>query len=694
MFFGDPMFWNKVKNSQCLPLLFLTLVAGLVYLPRLGELSFVKDDWYFIYDGFMVGPQVFLDVTRHTRPIRGPLYQLLFSLFGINPTPYHFLLFVWRLLGGLGAFWLFNMLWPKQRHTNLFLALLVIIYPGFLWWTGGFEFQPYVLSFSLAIFSIAFTLKALQSPSKGDSFLWAGLAFLTGWIYLALVEFAIGMEIFRLLCIYLLISHKNSFQNVRQRLTATARASAIFLVIPISFVIWYQFFFENWRSAQDAGTQLSQLFASPLTGLWAGIRLLQSSLNVLFFAWVTPLQQNFFNNRLRDLVLGMVAGALVIFLTYLFGKHFLHSGEEEKKPENDTTLTWQNEAFWVGLLGLLGAILPVVLVNRNISFDRLSHYALPGSLAGVVMMGAIVFSLIPSRTRWLALSLLVGIATLTHHGVAAHAVNDAQELREFWWQVTWRAPSIRTQNDTTLVVLYPGINYLDGDEVAWAPANIIYYPEKQKTTPVHVPLAATRLEPDALNNIFWGTRTYEKEDLIIKYTTFTQSYKNLLLLTQSREEACVRVIDNRWPDVSTADGAFVMVGASKSRIGNIKTNAEAPVPPEVLFGAEPPHGWCYYYQKADLARQQGDWGKIAEINQIVHDQGLHPNDQIEWMPFLQAYAYLGDAKAVKQISTRINTEPFYRQQACQIVDKMDEHGYPLAPEMQGYVKSLFCGGDQ
>ena len=688
------MFWNKVKNSRWLPLLFLTLVSGLVYLPRLGELSFVKDDWYFIYDGFIVGPQVFLDVTLHTRPVRGPLYQLLFSLFGINPTPYHFLLFVWRLLGGLGAYWLFNMLWPKQRHTNIFLALLVIIYPGFLWWTGAFEFQVYVLSFSLAIFSIAFTLQAVRAPTMGKRVLWTVLAFLTGWIYLALVEFAIGMEIFRLLCVYLFVSHNKSDQNLRQRLAATARASAIFLLIPISFVIWYQFFFENWRSAQDAGTQLAQLLTSPLTGLWAGVRLLQSSLNVLFFAWVTPLHQNFFNNRLRDLVLGMVAAALVILLAYLFSRFVFRSDEDEKEPGHSNTVTWQSEAFWMGLLGTLGAILPVVLVNRNISFERLSHYALPGSLAGVVVMGAIIFSLVPSRMRWLALSLLLGIATLTHHGVAAHAVSDAQVVREFWWQVTWRAPSISTQNDTTLVVLYPGVNYLDGDEVAWAPANILYHPEKQEKAPVHIPLAATRTEPDALNNIYWGARTYEKEDLIIKYVTFTQNYKNLLLMTQAREEACVRVIDNRWPDVSSADGAFVRVGASKSRIENVVTSGEFPVPPEVLFGTEPPHGWCYYYQKADLARQQGDWERIAEIDQVVLDQGLHPNDQIEWMPFLQAYAVLGNEKAVKQISTRINTDPFYRLQACQILNEMGEHGYPLSMEMQEHVQSLFCGGDQ
>jgi hypothetical protein len=334
------------------------------------------------------------------------------------------------------------------------------------------------------------------------------------------------------------------------------------------------------------------------------------------------------------------------------------------------------------------------MANRNITFERFSHYALPASLAGVVFTGAIIFSLSPQRMRWLALYFLLAIATLTHHGAAAHSISDSQTVNEFWWQVTWRAPSIRQENNTTLVVLYPDVHYVDGDEVAWAPANIIYYPEKQAAAPVHIPLAATRLEPDTLTNIFMGSREYEKEDLIVNYTTLNLNFKNLLVLTQPSEGACVRAIDSRWPEISTADGAFVMTGASKSRIENIRPDAVAPVPPETLFGPEPPHGWCYYYQKVDLARQQGDWETIAEINAVIENQGLHPNDQIELVPFLQAYAYLGDLKQVRQFSTRINTEPFYQQQACQILNGMSAHGYPLSPQMQEHVRVLFCDGEQ
>jgi len=60
------------------------------------------------------------------------------------------------------------------------------------------------------------------------------------------------------------------------------------------------------------------------------------------------------------------------------------------------------------------------------------------------------------------------------------------------------------------------------------------------------------------------------------------------------------------------------------------------------------------------------------------------------MPFLQAYAILGDQKQVRGLSTRLNTESFYRQQACQNLNALARHGYSLSLEMQNSVEKLFC----
>jgi hypothetical protein len=95
-----------------------------------------------------------------------------------------------------------------------------------------------------------------------------------------------------------------------------------------------------------------------------------------------------------------------------------------------------------------------------------------------------------------------------------------------------------------------------------------------------------------------------------------------------------------------------------------------------------------------LASQQGNWQEVAAIDSEAGRLGLHPNDQIEWMPFLQAQAYLGDQQKVKEIATRINTEKSYRRQACQNLSAMSGYGYALPQSMQSYVNDLFCVGKQ
>ncbi len=154
------------------------------------------------------------------------------------------------------------------------------------------------------------------------------------------------------------------------------------------------------------------------------------------------------------------------------------------------------------------------------------------------------------------------------------------------------------------------------------------------------------------------------------------------------ENSCIHVLDAQWAELSIADTALVALSAPGSRIENVLVGENFHTPPEAVFGEEPIHGWCYYYQKAQLARQRADWEAVAKIQSEVTRLDLHPNDQVEWMPFLQSAAILGDVKQVKRISTLINTEQLYKQQACQNLQAMDE----LTPEIQNEVNELFCGG--
>ena len=115
------------------------------------------------------------------------------------------------------------------------------------------------------------------------------------------------------------------------------------------------------------------------------------------------------------------------------------------------------------------------------------------------------------------------------------------------------------------------------------------------------------------------------------------------------------------------------------------------MPPRPPFGAEPPHGWCYYYEKADLARQQGNWDDVVRLGDEAAKHRLHPNDAIEWLPFLQGYAYTGNIPGLDGVAKTVKQEAYYRKQACETLLAMNRGKKPFTPAMLNEVKRLFCG---
>ena len=84
--------------------------------------------------------------------------------------------------------------------------------------------------------------------------------------------------------------------------------------------------------------------------------------------------------------------------------------------------------------------------------------------------------------------------------------------------------------------------------------------------------------------------------------------------------------------------------------GLIRTGADPRPPPPELFGNEPPHNWCYYYEKAELARQNEDWAGIVDLGAQASARGLSPGDALEWLPFIEAYVRTGDLKTARELS--------------------------------------------
>ncbi|HTP00958.1 MAG TPA: hypothetical protein VMJ64_06255 [Anaerolineales bacterium] len=683
---GTDMSLRKSKSLFLVPVGLLLVTSALIYLPNLLQATVYRDDWYYVLDRLIGGPGVFQAMFSIDRPARGPFFELYYLLFGIHPLPYHIASYIWRFLSGLASLWLFHQLWPDQRRATLTMALLFVLYPGYLRWMEGIEDQPRIASACFQALSFALTIKAIGSTRRLTRIAaWIG-SILTGWAYLALLDFGIGMEVFRFLCVFIFVEQGGTQGSIWKRGLAALRAWAPAALIPFGFLFWRLFIFHNERPQTDVGRQLGVLVSSPFAtaATWL-IRTIQSAADVLIFSWTTPALQSFFNLRLKGMLIGGFLAALAVVAVcaaYLLMRQPAGPQPDDPEPER-----WKLQAIWSGLIGVAVGVLPVIAANRYVDFQSYSHYALPASLAGSMFMTGLVFSLRPPAIRLPALAALVACAAFAHNAYSSSVLDEEKTIAAFWQQVAWRAPEIQPR--TTLFVNYPGVDYGDNVDAVNGPADIIYFPQQTDEIPATYQIMSLPQSPKTTTNIMVG------RDAPTGYRTHvgTFDYERLLVLTQPSPSACVHVLDGQWPLYSKDDPDQIRAVGAYSKIDGIVNSSRQPKLAEFMFGPEPAHRWCYYFEKADLALQSQDWKTVAQLGKQAAAAGLHPEDWVEWTPFLQAYAMLGDETEFTATAHRLNGDAFARIQACSILTRMQAGGQAFSPQIQSQMDNLLCRGE-
>jgi len=659
--------------------LLIFIVSAIAYLPLVGQIGYVNDDWYQMYDMQVKDPSFYHEIFAIDRPGRALAMIPLFSVFGFNPLWYHLSAFMLRMMGGVFLFWTVNMLWEKRNFFALTTGLLFAVYPGFLSQPNAIDYQSHILGLFLSMLSVALTVKSVLTADRTRKILLITGAILAGWGSLSQMEYYVGIEAFRFASIILLI-WRGQGETFRGKLTKIVTVSLPFLLIAAGFLVWRLFFFESARKATDVGLQVSQVLSSPIIGLWWLNYLIQDFFTVTLVAWNLPVYQLAFPMRLKDMASALGLAALAVTVV-LFGIRWRVEKASEAESGNGAGMI--GETLFISLLTMLGGLIPVILVNRHVTLPDYSRYTLIASV-GAVMLLALLLEGISRRGMQIAvMGVLVSIAVMTHYGNTIRYVYETEATRNFWWQVAWRAPQI--EEGVTLIASYPG-SPLAEDYFIWGPANFIYYPEKQSNNPVVVKLPAAVLTGDVINQI---TTNGGVETPLRRGNYLERDFGNVLVMIQTNPNGCVRLINGDAPELSPSDADRLVLIAPHSRLNAVIAEGESPTPPANIFGAEPEHGWCYYYQKADLARQRGEWEKISMLLEQALAAGEYPNDSLEWMPFLQASAVLDDVDKVRSTVKLVIADKFLRLQVCEIMtDFMKKE--TLSDEMKSVIEHGIC----
>jgi hypothetical protein len=649
----------------------LFIVAALAYLPLINQIGYSHDDWYLMYAAGAYGPGSFRDIFSVDRPLRALVMIPVYWVFGINPLYYGLSAYLFRVMGGLALSWSLQMLWPRQKAMVTIASFLFVIYPGFLSQPNAIDYQSHIVGLAAALLSVACTLKAILTENRWKKVSFHTLSILLGWLYLGQMEWYIGFEFFRWLSVFLLFLRQGG--TLVQKAIQALRSAYPSLVAPGVFLIWRIFFFQSERGATDVNLQFGQVKLYPIQTIYHwSVQVIQDLFDVLLNAWTIPLSQLLGYVQLSGILIALAAVALVLFV-------FM------KQSDNDSQIAFRPssfsvEALWLGLLSAAAGLIPIAMVNREVAFPFFSRYSLVSSV-GVSIFIVALLSCVNGRILRAAIAAgLLFIAMLTQHANAVKYAEETSMFKMFWWQVSWRAPQL--QKGTTLIADYP-VGGAEEDYFVWGPASLIYYPEKQNPKAIQPGLYAAVLNSNTVSKILTRERQqYDNRKNIVTYP----NYRNILILTQPSLDSCVHVVNGSQPEYSRDERDSIRVVGAYSEIEHVLTDEAPHLPPMVVFGPEPPQGWCYYYEKADLARQRGDWDEVLVLGKEALDKGFAPQDPVEWIPFLQAYAVAGDVAHLKEMAPVIALEPYISLQACQQIPSLQG----LSASVLEVVDSFYC----
>jgi hypothetical protein len=130
---------------------------------------------------------------------------------------------------------------------------------------------------------------------------------------------------------------------------------------------------------------------------------------------------------------------------------------------------------------------------------------------------------------------------------------------------------------------------------------------------------------------------------------------------------CLRILDPKQTNLYPSMPNGLEDAVNISHLDQIIPDPATPAkPPQEIFGPEPEHTWCYYYEKADLARQQGDWKKVVNLGEEAFQKKLSPQSSLDLLLFSDGYAMTGQWQKALDLTRQADqlSHSQYRPKLC------------------------------
>jgi len=634
-------------------LLFISIIAYGLLIPWMG---FYWDDWPFAWIAHTFGPGEFIPAFLPFRPLLGPIFVVTTTFLKENPLAWQIFALLLRFLTGVAVWWSFGKVWPAHKKEVALLSLCFVVFPGYLsQWVAFTHSNQELVSLLSYLLSFGVMALAVQRPKR--RLLYLLLSFVLMFVGLYTTEYFFGLELLRPVVLWFMFEDLEP--QKRARLVQILRIWAPYLVIwALDAVFLYVY---HGSAEYDSYTvQGLSVFQQPLRQLLAqGVQDIVAAIGMAgFAAWTQPFQ---LLTRPVDittnlLTIGLVVISFALVAFYLWRLEVPQPDADKQGTSNSVRTPWGFQAILLGVIGILAGRLPSWMaglpIGLTFSWDR---FMLSMMLGGsFFLIGLVDFLLKDDRRKVVVVSLFVALAVGQQFVTANTFRRDWSNQQQFFWQLSWRIPSMAPGTMLTTSEL-PFV--YETDFSLTAPLNWIY---SSTDTPHDLQYMLVYTKARLGSSILPSLAAGQITQMTYRTATFNGSTSDMVVFYYSTP-GCVEILDPVYSNAETVPGQTYMLtdAIPLSNLSRIRADSQAATLPAALFGSEPAHTWCYYFEKADLARQQGDWNQVAELGEEAAAQGYTATTPAEWLPFIEADARTGkldDADKLTQLTYQGNAD--------------------------------------
>jgi hypothetical protein len=246
-------------------------------------------------------------------------------------------------------------------------------------------------------------------------------------------------------------------------------------------------------------------------------------------------------------------------------------------------------------------------------------------------------------------AILIGLLIGWHNRVAFDFKAAWEKQVNLYQQLTWRAPFI--EPGTAIITDQEILGYM-GDYPTSFALNTIYDTKSLRPSPYWFFAMSENLSTDA-DSLVEGTQLKAK-----KYasTFIGNSRDSLIIVFEPEKNQCLWILR---PEDAAYRGFLPQIKTA-AQVSNLSRIHDQPQTDFALFKTIVPEErgtWCFHYERADLARQMGDWEQVIFFWELAQRGGYAPGHGFEYIPFIQAFAHTGDweqALALTKQSNRVS----------------------------------------